>query len=264
MTPTLHIVVPVLNEENNVPELIRSFATIRNRLQPSFRVRLVVVDDGCTDRTVDCLERLRGDLELRILAHTRNLGPGAAFGTAFQHLAGKLAGPDWVATMEGDNTSAVECLLHMLKRREEGYEVVLASPYAYGGGLRGVESNRIWLSHAANALAKTVLGLRGLHTLSSFFRLYSAPVIGRLQSRYGPRIIEFAGFECMVELLLKLVLVEARISEVEVELDWSGRRGKSKMKRLKAIAGYLRLLSVGWRWRAEAGRRFWKPVQTSP
>jgi dolichol-phosphate mannosyltransferase len=263
MMPTLQIIVPVLNEEDNVQQLFRSFAQVRDRLRSSFYCRFIVVDDGSTDATVKSAEDLRGNLDVTILSHERNMGPGAAFGTAFHHLAGRLADNDYVITMEGDNTSDVECLVHMLTRREEGYEVVLASPYAYGGGIIGVDLNRVWLSHFANALAKTVLGLRGLHTLSSFFRLYSAPVISRLQSRYGPRIIQFTGFECMVELLLKLVLIEAKISEVEMNLDWSGRRGKSKMKRLKAIGGYLRLLVTGLKWRRQAGAEYWYPIRAS-
>jgi dolichol-phosphate mannosyltransferase len=249
----------VLNEEANVLRLLEGLRDLAARIDQELQGRLIIVDDGSTDGTQERVEQYGQDLELTLLAHSKSLGPGAAFRTAFEHLYERLVNEDWVVTMEGDNTSRIDTLLHMLKRRHEGYDVVLASAYAYGGGIRGVETSRVLLSHCANGLAKLLLGLRGFHTLSSFFRLHSGSILRRLQSRFGPGIIQFAGFECMVELLLKLVLIKATISEVEMQLDWSGRRGKSKMRVLPAVMGYMRLLRAGWKWRREAGAAFWAP-----
>jgi dolichol-phosphate mannosyltransferase len=259
--PKLYVVIPVLNEEHNAPILTASIKQLDEQVREQFRCHLLIIDDGSTDRTRVVFEKHAKTLPLTILSHERNQGPGAAFATGFAHLAGKLREGDWVVTMEGDNTSRIDTLLHMLTRRREGYDVVLASPYAYGGGISGVELNRVFLSHCANALAKLVLGLRGFHTLSSFFRLYSGRIVIRLQDRYGAGIIEFPGFECMVELLLKLVMINARISEVEMPLDWSGRKGKSKMRRLKAMKGYVSLLRSGWKWRRDARNGIWRPLR---
>jgi hypothetical protein len=146
--------------------------------------------------------------------------------------------------MEGDNTSAVETLLHMLTRRREGYDAVLASPYAYGGGFAQVRRHRLALSHVANGLVRVVFGIRGLHTFSSFFRVYSAPLLRRLQAKYGPRVLVTPGFECMVELLAKMIRVEARISEVEQVVDWSRRQGPPKMRIGRTTMGYLRLFAA--------------------
>jgi len=85
--------------------------------------------------------------------------------------------------------------------------------------------------------------------MSSFFRLYSAPVLKRLQARYGDGIVETPGFECMVELLAKLIEVDATISEVAMPLDGGQRLGKSKMRLLRTIRGYLRVFLVGRKWR---------------
>ena len=259
--PVLYVVVPVLNEEANVPILLESLRVLREEVSQELDCRPIIVNDGSTDDTPYRIEQCRGDLKVMVLSHERNLGPGAAFNTGFRYLNGKLGEDDWVVTMEGDNTSQIDTLVHMLQRRREGYDVVLASVYAYGGGIVGVKSSRVFLSHCANAFAKTLLGLRGFHTLSSFFRLYSADIVKRLQERFGAGIIEFRGFECMVELLLRLVLVNARISEVEMQLDWSTRRGKSKMQIFRAVLGYVKLLHAGWHWRMQAKESFWMPVR---
>jgi dolichol-phosphate mannosyltransferase len=107
----------------------------------------------------------------------------------------------------------------------------------------------VFLSHGANSLVKELLGIHGILTMSSFFRLYSAPVLLRLQERWGPNILETRGFECMVELLAKLIQIRATISEVAMPLDGSLRQGKSKMRIFCTVRGYLRLFWVGRKWR---------------
>jgi dolichol-phosphate mannosyltransferase len=259
--PVLHIVIPVLNEGENVPVLLDSLRQVAESVGQEFDCHIIIVDDGSTDSTRDSIERCRGNLSVVVLSHDVNCGPGAAFNSGFRYLKGRLGEADWVVTMEGDNTSRIDTLMHMLRRRHEGYDVVLASAYAYGGGIEGVETTRVVLSHLANFLAKLLLGLRGFQTLSSFFRLYSSGILRRLQERFGPGIVEFQGFECMVELLLKLVLVKAKISEVEMRLGWSKREGKSKMRIFRTMLGYAKLLYTGWCWRKKAGEAFWVPVK---
>jgi dolichol-phosphate mannosyltransferase len=247
--PRLFVLVPVLDEAPNVPRLLGSLARLAEDVRSELECRLVFVDDGSRDGTGERIRQEAGSLPVEVLRHEVNRGPGRAFATGFVHLAPRLEDADWVATMEGDNTSKVETLRQMLVRRREGFEVVLASPYMYGGGVIRTSPLRIFLSHVANGLVKELLGIHGILTMSSFFRLYGAPVIKRLQARYGDAILETPGFECMVELLAKLIHVGATLSEVAMPLDGSQRLGKSKMRVLRTIRGYLRLFWVGRRWR---------------
>jgi dolichol-phosphate mannosyltransferase len=149
---------------------------------------------------------------------------------------------DRIITIEGDNTSRDELVPIMLGRLErEAFDVVLASPYAYGGVIENTNGLRIFLSYFANEFVKAFLGIKGIHTTSSFFRVYTGETILKLQARFGPRILQRAGFESMIELLKKLILVEARISEIAMKLDTSRRVGSSKMKLLRTIRGYFSL-----------------------
>jgi dolichol-phosphate mannosyltransferase len=241
--------VPVLDEAPNIPRLLGNLGRLAGDLRGEMDCRIVFVDDGSTDGTGERIRQEAGSLSVDVLRHETNLGPGRAFATGFRHLGPRLADADWVATMEGDNTSKVDTLRQMLVRRREGFEVVLASPYMYGGGLSNTSLLRLVLSHGANSLIKELLGIHGILTMSSFFRLYSAPVLKRLQARYGDGILETPGFECMVELLAKLIEARATISEVAMPLDGSQRLGNSKMRLLRTIRGYLRLFLVGRRWR---------------
>jgi len=250
--PRLFVLVPVLDEAPNIPRLLGNLSRVAERLRGEMECRVVFVDDGSTDGTAQRIREEAGSLPVEVLRHDVNRGPGHAFATGFRHLASELRDADWVVTMEGDNTSKVETLLQMLVRRREGYEVVLASPYMYGGGLSNTSLLRIFLSHGANTLIKELLGIHGILTMSSFFRLYSAGVLARLRARHGDGILETPGFECMVELLAKLIRAEATISEVAMPLDGSQRLGKSKMRVMRTMRGYLRLFWVGRSWRVRS------------
>ncbi len=246
--PVLFIVVPVYNERDNVLRLVDSFGSVVREFEPTFSVRFIVVDDGSHDGTAQSFERHRGSLAIAILRHTVNLGPGKAFATAFGSLSGEVRDIDYVTTIEGDNTSRLELIRQMITRLAEGFDVVLASPYLYGGGIRQTNTYRIILSNIANILVKEALGLRGIMTMSSFFRVYRGAAFCRLQEAFGVHIIERAGFESMVEMLFKMVFLGFRISEVAMVLDTSLRAGKSKMNVMRTAIGYLTLWKDKRRW----------------
>jgi dolichol-phosphate mannosyltransferase len=248
----IYFIVPVFNEVDNLPSLFESFGELALRLRPNLEPRFIVVDDGSSDGTREALTHAPSDLPLAVLSHATNGGPGAAFATGFHYLAGKLGDQDWVATMEGDNTSRHELVLQMLRRTGEGYDVVLASPYMYGGGMINTSFLRTFLSYGANIFMKEILELRGILTMSSFFRLHRGTIIRRLQACYGPGIVERTGFDCMVEMLMKMVYLDVALSEVAMVLDTSRRRGKSKMKIIRAMRDLLTLVRHKRRWKTAA------------
>ena len=247
MAGRLYMVVPVLNEAPNLPRLFEGL-----RAAPA-ESTVLLVDDGSTDGTADRARELAGDLDLVVLRHPVNEGPGRAFGTAFEHLAPVLEDGDYVLTMEGDNTSRVELLERMLLRSEEGYDAVLASPYLYGGGILNTDPLRVLVSHVANAFVKEFLGIRGIMTVSSFYRLHRGSLIRRLQELYGPRIVERPGFECMPEMLMKMVFTGSTISEVAMVLDTDMRIGASRMKIGKTALGYVSCWLRKGAWLERAG-----------
>lgn len=241
----LFIVVPVYNEAPNIPTLFAAFAALEQEFASRFAMRYVLVDDGSRDGTVEIARAQKGALELEVLQHAQNKGPGAAFATAFAHLAGRMAEADWVITMEGDNTSRHELIKQMLVRAGEGFDAVFASPYMYGGGITQTSFIRKLLSSGANLVVKDLLDIQGILTVSSFFRLYRAKTLQRMQRVFGPGIVERRGFESMVEMVMKMTMLRITISEVAMVLDSSRRKGKSKMKLMRTIMGYLAL----WRYK---------------
>ena len=235
----IHAVVPVLNEEPNVRGLARR---LEDALAPHAPYRVLFVDDGSTDGTVKALESQGPGIE--VVSHPRNLGPGAAFRTGFTGILKSLQAEDLVLTLEGDGTSDLAVLPRMLGRiRNEDDDIVLASCYLFGGGIKGTSLHRVGLSHVANGLVKQTLGLSGLATLSSFFRVYQGRVLLRFRETFGEMLFESNGFESQIEILHLAAKLSLRISEVPMVLDGSLRLGKSKMKILKTSMAYLRLIA---------------------
>ena len=248
---SLYIVVPVFNEAPNLPRLFDGLRAADGEAR-EFDVHVVLVDDGSTDGTPDLAREVGGGLDLTVLAHGTNRGPGHAFGTAFAHLSSLVGPDDLVVTMEGDNTSRTELIAAMLHRSEEGHDAVFASPYMYGGGILHTRATRVVLSHIANTFVKEFFGVHGLLTVSSFFRLYRASSLQRLQERYGERIIERAGFESMVEVVMKMTYLGMSISELPMVLDSSRRAGVSKLNTRRTILGYLALYGRKHAWQERA------------
>ena len=168
--PRLFVAVPVFNEAQNLPGLFSGFREIERQLRDRFALHFLLVDDGSDDGTPEIARQLSNDLTLDVIAHGTNLGPGTAFASAFTRLSTVMAEGDWVITMEGDNTSRHDLIRHMLRRAEEGFDAVFASPYMYGGGFAHTSMFRRLLSSGANLLVKDLLDVQSILTVSSFFR----------------------------------------------------------------------------------------------
>jgi dolichol-phosphate mannosyltransferase len=249
----LHVVLPALDEAGNIE---RVFSDLRNAAaeHPELEFSVILVDDGSTDGTGPLALQAAGELPTRVIRHETPQGPGRAFASAFVALAGVVGEADRILTLEADNTSRLELVGPMLRRLDDGEDVAFASPYMYGGGVVETTALRVALSHIANTSVKEMLGLSGLHTVSSFYRMYRGTAFLQLQRHFGPNIVERAGFECMVEAALKMVYLQLRITELPMVLDTSRRVGASKMRITRTILGYGALFRRREAWRRRATR----------
>lgn len=74
--PILVVVfIPALNEEEKIGSVITAVkTTYKDSHKRGFKIQVLVVDDGCTDKTVEVARRAGAD---RIISHPQNLGLGA-------------------------------------------------------------------------------------------------------------------------------------------------------------------------------------------
>ena len=235
----LIFVIPAFNEQENLPRLLADLES-RPHLFPSGS-RLIVVDDGSEDGTVELIEAYEGPLPVELVQLERNQGPGAAFRAGFHAALDGSPDDAMVVTIEADTTSDLDVLPEMVARAQGGAELVLASVHG-GGRMIAVRRHRRILSAGAGYVVRRALGLDA-RTVSSFFRVYRVPLLRRGFGRYGDAMITEPGFACKAELLAKLAALGAKIEEVPVDLDASRRIGESRMPVMGTMLGYWRLMT---------------------
>lgn len=144
----LSIVVPLKDEQANVRPL---YERVRAALADNQPWELVLVDDGSRDGTFAELERLAAaDRRVKVVRLRRNYGQSAAMQAGLDAAAG-----DVLVTMDGDLQNDPDDIPRLLRKLEEGYDVVLGQRLHRQDGLllRKVPS---WL---ANWLIRRVLGV---------------------------------------------------------------------------------------------------------
>lgn len=93
-TVDISVVVPVYNEEENVPILIDEIAAALS--QKDFE--MIFVDDASTDKTVSVLTELKTHYpQLRVISHRKNAGQSRSVRTGVLAAKGK-----YIATLDGD------------------------------------------------------------------------------------------------------------------------------------------------------------------
>jgi dolichol-phosphate mannosyltransferase len=232
-------VVPAYNEEKNIGRLLEDLHA--HLSSTGIRYKVIVVDDGSRDGTLEVLRLKIHTHPVEIISYKPNRGVGEAFRRGFHKAIDFCEAADLIVTLEADGTSDLAVLPRMLAKIDEGHDVVLASVYAPGGRMEGTAAHRLFLSRAANALVGALFPLKHVHTYSSFYRVYRPAALQRVLNAYGDFYAE-PGFACVVELLVRLAVLGARIDEVPTVLQGDRRTGKSKMKIGRTIAGYLRVI----------------------
>jgi dolichyl-phosphate beta-glucosyltransferase len=117
----LSVIIPAYNEEKRLPQTLREIDEYLKK--QSFESEIIVVSDGSTDRTVEVVRNLMGEIKnLRILDFKENIGKG--FGVKEGIL--KALGNFRLFT-DADNSTTIEQVEKMWPYFEEGYDIVIGS-----------------------------------------------------------------------------------------------------------------------------------------
>jgi len=241
------VALPAYNEELNLGSLLRRIGDTLTESQLPFAI--LVVDDGSRDRTPEILRECAHELPIIVETHPRNLGLGAALRDGLKG-AVQAAGPrDIVVTMDADESHSPGLILRMAQMIREGYDVVIASRYQPGSRVHGLTLFRVWISWAASLLFRVVFPTPGVRDYTCGFRAYRADALRLAYSRYGDSLVDQEGFQCMVDVLLKMRRLPLVFGEVPMLLRYDLKKGSSKMKLMKTS-----LATLGLLWKRRLGR----------
>lgn len=226
MSMYLSVVIPMFNEADNVRATIARVEQVLSSHSGNYEI--VAVNDGSTDNTLAILEDMATeDKRLRVVSYPRNMGRGMALRTGFREARG-----DIVVSIDADLSYDPKYIFDLVGvlENEEDVDVVLASPYMPGGGVKDVPALRLMVSKIGNRILRLAMPNR-IYTSTGIFRAYRRKVLDSLE-------LESDGKEIHLEILSKAIALGYRVREVPAVLT-GRKKGKSKFKFRKTAITHL-------------------------
>lgn len=223
--PQLSVVIPTLNERDNVEILIPALRRMLDEMGVPGEV--LVLDAGSADGTAAAAERAGA----RAIPVSRGYGHATRVGL-------REARGEYVVTMDADLSHRPDVVARLWSIRDP-LAIGIASRYVPGGAAR-TSRTRIVLSRLLNVVFARGLSLP-VRDLSSGFRIYPRRVAQLLEPRGDD-------FDILPELLVRAHIAGWRIREIP--FDYAPRHaGRSKARLLRLGGAYLRTFARLWRLR---------------
>jgi undecaprenyl-phosphate 4-deoxy-4-formamido-L-arabinose transferase len=108
----ISLVVPVYNEEENLPELMRRIRSVMTALARPWEI--ILVDDGSRDRSLEILKGFTVYPEVRVVELTRNYGQHAAILSGFSVVRGEI-----IITLDADLQNPPEEIPRLIEAMEK-------------------------------------------------------------------------------------------------------------------------------------------------
>jgi glycosyltransferase involved in cell wall biosynthesis len=220
----LSIAIPLLNEEESLPELAAWIQKVCDANK--FSYELIFIDDGSTDSSWQVINNLREtNSNIKGIKFQRNYGKSAALNEAF-----KISAGDVLITMDADlqdSPDEIPALRRMVL--EEGYDIVSGwKKKRYDNTLTKNIPSKLF-----NAATRRVSGIK-LHDFNCGLKAYRKRVVKGIEvygemHRYIPVIAKWHGFRKIGE---KVVEHRAR------------KYGTTKFGWERFINGFLDLASI--------------------
>lgn len=222
--PDISLVIPLLNEEESLPELVEWIERVCN--EHNYTREIILIDDGSTDDSWTKIEQLSHSFaSVRGIRFQRNYGKSAALNEGFKAAAG-----DVVITMDADLQDSPDEI-------PELYRMIVADGYDMVSGWKKKRyDNAITKnipSKLYNSVTSSVSGIK-LHDFNCGLKSYKRKVVKSIEvygemHRYIPVLAKWAGFKKIGE---KVVQHQPR------------KYGVSKFGWERFINGFLDLLTI--------------------
>lgn len=184
----LSIISPVYNAENILDELVKRVVTEVSKITQDFE--LILVEDGSPDNVWEKIEmRCQIDKRVKGIKLSRNFGQHYAITAGLDFASG-----DWIVVMDCDLQDQPEEIIRLLKKAQEGFDVVLAQ--------RENRQDSFLKKTYSKFFYRTLGYLTGSEQDESVanFGVYSHKVISEIVKmreniRYFPTMVKWVGFK---------------------------------------------------------------------
>lgn len=219
----ISIVIPVYNEEKNLPLLAKGIFSVMSNLGEKFEV--ILVDDGSTDKSLAVMQDLRNSYpQIRIIKFERNCGQTAAFDCGFKAVKG-----DIIVTLDADLQNDPNDIPRMVEKLKD-------CDMVYGWRRKRQDPlMKLISSKIANYIRNKLSG-EDIKDTGCSLKAYKKDCLNTLKlytgmHRFLPTLVKLEGF---------------KVAELEVS-HHPRRYGKSKYNvRKRLVWPFLDLLAVTW------------------
>jgi glycosyltransferase involved in cell wall biosynthesis len=212
MVDTLSVIIPALNEEDGIADIVERVLATRGSLAKEgiTELELIVVDDGSRDQTP---EIVAGYPDVVLVQHPVNRGYGAAIKTGFRSAKGDL-----LAFLDADGTYPPEYFPALCRPiLNEKADLVIGSRMA------GADSDMPAVRRLGNLIFATLVSLIGNQRVSD--------------SASGQRVLRRSVLPLLYPLpdglnftpVMSTRAIHEHVHVVEVPIPYSERRGRSKL-----------------------------------
>jgi undecaprenyl-phosphate 4-deoxy-4-formamido-L-arabinose transferase len=220
--PDVSVVVPLYNERATLDELYRRTTEALEATGRSFE--LVFVDDGSSDGSFEELERLHArDERVRAVRFKRNFGQHPAMHAGFVRARGAI-----VVTIDGDLQNGPEDIPKLVEAVEAGADVASGRRTA-----RHDSWGRTLPSRLINGMLRRFTGV-AIEDFGCAFNAYSRGAVEPMLGAIGR------------QKFTKALVLSGGASVVEVDIDHSPRRDRSRYGPLRLTRLALHVLAGFW------------------
>jgi len=219
----ISLVIPLLNEEESLPELLSWIDKVMKEHNYSYEV--VLVDDGSRDGSWKLIEeQSQANPSIKGIRFKRNYGKSAALNSGFAVVSGEV-----VITMDADLQDSPDEIPGLYKMiMDDGYDLVSGWKKK-----RHDPMGKTIPSKFFNRVTRIMSGIK-LHDFNCGLKAYKLDLVQSIEvygemHRYIPVIAKWAGFTNIGE---KVVVHQER------------KYGKTKFGMERFIKGFLDLLSI--------------------
>ncbi|HEY8402871.1 MAG TPA: glycosyltransferase family 2 protein [Cytophagaceae bacterium] len=224
-TKQISVVVPLLNEEESLPELAEWIERVM--AANNFTYEVIFVDDGSKDNSWEVIKKLSSaNKHIRGIRFNRNYGKSAALNTGFQAATGEV-----VITMDADLQDSPDEIPELYKMiKVDGYDLVSGWKKKRYDPLSKTIPTKLF-----NAATRVISGIK-LHDFNCGLKAYNYRVVKNIDvygemHRYIPFIAKWHGF--------------TRIGEKVVQ-HRERKYGTTKFGLERFIYGFLDLMSISF------------------
>ena len=163
---SLSVLVPIYNEEENIPILCEKLFGVLDKLP--FKFEIIAVNDGSRDTSLDkLLEISRHRPELKIVNFRRNYGQTAAMMAGIDHASGAV-----IVSIDADLQNDPEDIPRLIERLNQGYDVVSG----WRKDRQDAAIRRNLVSRVANNVISKISGVH-LHDYGCTLKAYRREVV---------------------------------------------------------------------------------------